>query len=48
MEGPGYLAVCIQPGSNTDEAAFHEWYNTEHGTWHELPSHVTESLEHVQ
>lgn len=31
MEGPGYLAVAIQPGPNTDEAAFHEWYNTEHG-----------------
>jgi len=31
MEGPGYLAVAIQPGSNTDEAAFHEWYNNEHG-----------------
>ncbi|KXS99667.1 hypothetical protein AC578_9883 [Pseudocercospora eumusae] len=31
MEGPGYLAVAIQPGADTDEAAFHEWYNTEHG-----------------
>jgi len=31
MEGPGYLAVAIQPGSKTDDAAFHEWYNTEHG-----------------
>ena len=31
MEGPGYLAVAIQPGKDTDEAAFHEWYNTEHG-----------------
>ena len=31
MEGPGYLAVAIQPGWNTDEAIFHEWYNTEHG-----------------
>lgn len=31
MNGPGYLAVAIQPGSNTDESAFHEWYNTEHG-----------------
>lgn len=29
--GPGYLAVAIQPGSNTDENSFHEWYNTEHG-----------------
>lgn len=29
--GPGYLAVAIQPGQNTDENAFHEWYNTEHG-----------------
>lgn len=31
MNGPGYLAVAIQPGQNTDEAAFHEWYNNEHG-----------------
>lgn len=31
MEGRGYLAVAIQPGPNTDDAAFHEWYNTEHG-----------------
>lgn len=31
MEGPGYLAVAIQPGRETDEAAFHEWYNSEHG-----------------
>lgn len=31
MEGEGYLAVAIQPGPNTDEEAFHEWYNTEHG-----------------
>lgn len=31
MNGPGYLAVAIQPGSQTDDAAFHEWYNTEHG-----------------
>ncbi|KAK5690779.1 hypothetical protein LTR97_011940 [Elasticomyces elasticus] len=31
MKGPGYLAVAIQPGSSTDEAAFHHWYNTEHG-----------------
>ncbi|KAK4545697.1 hypothetical protein LTR36_002651 [Oleoguttula mirabilis] len=31
MNGPGYLAVAIQPGSKTDNAAFHEWYNTEHG-----------------
>lgn len=31
MEGPGYLAVAIQPGKDTDEKAFHEWYNTEHG-----------------
>lgn len=31
MNGPGYLAVAIQPGPNTDDAAFHEWYNTEHG-----------------
>ncbi|KAK4634551.1 3-oxoadipate enol-lactonase 2 [Fulvia fulva] len=31
MEGPGYLAVAIQPGWNTDEAIFHDWYNTEHG-----------------
>lgn len=31
MNGPGYLAVAIQPGSNTDDKAFHEWYNEEHG-----------------
>ncbi|KAM0714833.1 hypothetical protein Q7P37_009297 [Cladosporium fusiforme] len=31
MNGPGYLAVAIQPGPNTDDAAFHEWYNNEHG-----------------
>jgi len=31
MNGPGYLAVAIQPGPNTDDTAFHEWYNTEHG-----------------
>jgi hypothetical protein len=31
MNGPGFLAVAIQPGPNTDETAFHEWYNTEHG-----------------
>lgn len=31
MNGPGYLAVAIQPGSETEEKAFHEWYNTEHG-----------------
>ncbi|KAK5130458.1 hypothetical protein LTR08_002022 [Meristemomyces frigidus] len=31
MNGPGYLAVAIQPGPKTDDAAFHEWYNTEHG-----------------
>lgn len=31
MQGPGYLAVAIQPGKETDEQAFHEWYNTEHG-----------------
>jgi pimeloyl-ACP methyl ester carboxylesterase len=31
MKGPGYLAVAIQPGPNTNEAAFHDWYNTEHG-----------------
>lgn len=31
MQGPGYLAVAIQPGPNTDDAAFHEWYNNEHG-----------------
>ncbi|KAK3724899.1 hypothetical protein LTR37_000947 [Vermiconidia calcicola] len=31
MKGPGYLAVAIQPGPKTDEKAFHEWYNTEHG-----------------
>ena len=31
MKGPGYLAVAIQPGSDTDDVAFHEWYNTEHG-----------------
>ncbi|KAK0961544.1 hypothetical protein LTS01_020309 [Friedmanniomyces endolithicus] len=31
MKGPGYLAVAIQPGPNTDEEAFHHWYNTEHG-----------------
>ena len=31
MNGPGYLAVAIQPGPQTPEEAFHEWYNTEHG-----------------
>lgn len=31
MEGEGYLAVAIQPGPNTGDSAFHEWYNTEHG-----------------
>ena len=31
MNGPGYLAVAIQPGPETEEAAFHDWYNTEHG-----------------
>jgi len=31
MNGPGYLAVAIQPGPKTDPHAFHEWYNTEHG-----------------
>ncbi|KAF2768919.1 alpha/beta-hydrolase [Teratosphaeria nubilosa] len=31
MNGPGYLAVAIQPGPNTNLEAFHEWYNTEHG-----------------
>ncbi|WPG98753.1 3-oxoadipate enol-lactonase 1 [Acrodontium crateriforme] len=31
MNGPGYLAVAIQLGPQTDESAFHEWYNTEHG-----------------
>ncbi|KAK4507758.1 hypothetical protein PRZ48_001493 [Zasmidium cellare] len=31
MNGPGYLAVAIQPGWNTDENIFHDWYNTEHG-----------------
>lgn len=31
MNGPGYLAVAIQPGWNTDEEIFHDWYNTEHG-----------------
>ncbi|KAK5174347.1 uncharacterized protein LTR77_001427 [Saxophila tyrrhenica] len=31
MKGPGYLAVAIQPGAQTEEKAFHEWYNTEHG-----------------
>lgn len=31
MEGGGYLAVAIQPGPDTNEEAFHEWYNTEHG-----------------
>ena len=33
MNGPGYLAVAIQPGpdTDTDDTAFHEWYNTEHG-----------------
>ncbi|CAK4033437.1 related to alpha beta hydrolase [Lecanosticta acicola] len=31
MNGPGYLAVAIQPGWNTDESIFHDWYNTEHG-----------------
>lgn len=31
MNGPGYLAVTVQPGADTDVAAFHDWYNTEHG-----------------
>nr|POF26262.1 3-oxoadipate enol-lactonase 1 [Quercus suber] len=31
MNGPGYLAVAIQPGPQTDESQFHEWYNAEHG-----------------
>ena len=31
MNGPGFLAVAVQPGANTDFNAFHEWYNTEHG-----------------
>ncbi|TKA31767.1 hypothetical protein B0A50_01845 [Salinomyces thailandicus] len=31
MNGPGYLAVAIQPGPQTDPKAFHEWYNEEHG-----------------
>ena len=31
MQGEGYLAVAIQPGADTNEDAFHEWYNTEHG-----------------
>ncbi|KAI7213677.1 alpha/beta hydrolase [Hortaea werneckii] len=31
MNGPGYLAVAIQPGTQTDDKAFHEWYNEEHG-----------------
>lgn len=31
MNGAGYLAVAIQPGWNTDDAIFHDWYNTEHG-----------------
>lgn len=31
MNGPGYLAVAIQPGPKTEETSFHEWYNTEHG-----------------
>nr|OQO29968.1 hypothetical protein B0A51_02559 [Rachicladosporium sp. CCFEE 5018] len=31
MNGPGYLAVAIETGPNTDESAFHDWYNTEHG-----------------
>jgi pimeloyl-ACP methyl ester carboxylesterase len=31
MNGPGFLAVTIQPGPNTEDTAFHEWYNTEHG-----------------
>lgn len=31
MNGPGYLAVAIQPGPDTGDAAFHDWYNNEHG-----------------
>lgn len=31
MNGPGFLKVEIKPGPQTDETAFHEWYNTEHG-----------------
>ena len=31
MEGPGYLAVAIQPGWNTDPEIFEDWYKTEHG-----------------
>ncbi|QIW98194.1 hypothetical protein AMS68_003712 [Peltaster fructicola] len=31
MEGPGYLAVTIQPGDDTDQAAFEDWYAQEHG-----------------
>ncbi|GAB7364477.1 hypothetical protein MBLNU230_g5287t1 [Neophaeotheca triangularis] len=31
MEGPGYLAVTIQPSPSTNPAQLHEWYNTEHG-----------------
>ncbi|KAF2860692.1 alpha/beta-hydrolase [Piedraia hortae CBS 480.64] len=31
MKGPGYLAVAIQPGPDTDPESFHDWYNTEHG-----------------
>ncbi|KAK3065909.1 hypothetical protein LTR53_017901, partial [Teratosphaeriaceae sp. CCFEE 6253] len=31
MKGPGYLAVAVQPGPDTQDEAFHHWYNTEHG-----------------
>ena len=31
MNGPGFLKVEIQPGSETNEEAFHNWYNSEHG-----------------
>lgn len=31
MNGPGYLAVAIQPGWNTEDEIFQDWYNTEHG-----------------
>lgn len=31
MNGPGFLKVDVQPGSETNETAFDEWYNSEHG-----------------
>lgn len=31
MQGPGYLAVTIEPGPATDDTAFDDWYAQEHG-----------------